>query len=90
MSWPLLAGAPVAMGQESLELLWPDRRGGSKKRKCRSVSQSHREVWQRVEASQEEALVQSKAVQRDEATDHFGEVEYVLNEDEDPWHEFGP
>ena len=89
MIWPLV-GPAAAMDQASLEVLWPDRRGCSRKRHCRNTTQEQRAVWQRVDASEEGNEQQHiQYVQEAEDKEPDGkDDEYMLNEDEDPWHEF--
>ena len=91
LSWPLPGGLIEAMAEDDLNLLWPDRRSGSRKRRRLPVvdgAQAAREVRQRVDATVDELQVGLEGQGAQEVQEDAGDVEYVLNGDEDPWHEF--
>ena len=92
MEWPLAMGHNLNLElSQPMEQLWPDRRGGSKKRKerqstgaeDRSEGDDSRSVRARLgdHAQQEFHLC--------DGDEELGNgMEFVLNEDEDPWNEF--
>ena len=81
MSWPLPGGQVEAMTADDLNLLCPDRRSGSRKRRRLPVdgAPATREVWQRVDATVEEVQALSEGQGAQEAQEDAEEVEYVLN-----------
>ena len=85
--WPLPSCQVEAMSADDVNLLWPDRRCGSRKRRRQLVAgiPVERAVWQRVDATELEMQAQEVQEVHEVAQE---ESEYVLNEDEDPWHEF--
>ena len=81
MSWPFLAGPIQPMSQCDLDQLWPDKRSGRRNKRMRRSAQG-RSVVQRCEDVAGEASVHCDLPREGGEGD-----EYVVNENENPWHE---
>ena len=92
MEWPLGMGHNLNLELcQPVEQVWPDRRGGSRKRKERQSTEAE-------EGSEGNDSRSVRARPGDHAQQEFhlcdgdeelgNGMEFVLNEDEDPWNEF--
>ena len=92
MEWPLAMGHNLDFDQcQPVEQLWPDRKGGSGKRRRRQASEADDDRNGEDESRNVRARIGYQAQHEFllcDGDDLGNGMEFVLNEDEDPWNEF--